>query len=182
MGRRGLAALVAAAALTGGAAQASEDCRALTSDISYCGPVNERLSGYGQAVFPDLRFNYRDRDDAPPSSHFFAVMPYDREVASWDDVFDMLIDQLVRGGTPPAAAFDRIVRSGREDVDLSTMQVEFIGLHRDGETVLNSWVAQALPGRGALVLIFSLDERADAVPDTLRAAHERVLADIRFVE
>ncbi|WP_299657882.1 hypothetical protein [uncultured Tateyamaria sp.] len=159
------------------------ECKPIVVDIAYCSDLRERNAFVTRAAMPDLVTTYVLQDEPLVSSHI-ALMPIDRQLASWDDVFDMMTFQIMGKGTPRFYALSDIVRGPGKIGDADTMRTEMLGRHKD-DGVMAALVVEALPLNDHVLLVYTLQEkrskfeRVDAVEQPLRDLHTAALTQFK---
>ncbi|WP_299547423.1 hypothetical protein [uncultured Tateyamaria sp.] len=173
-----LAALLPVAAIA--------DCKPIVADITYCSDLRERNAFATRAAMPDLVTTFVLQDDPLVSSHI-AVMPIDRDIASWDDVFDMVTFQIMGKGTARFHELSDFVSGPGKIVGADTMRTEMLGRHKDGD-VMAAIMVDALPLQNNVLLVYTVQEkrskseRVEVVEQPLRDLHIGSLAQFRSAE
>jgi len=158
-------------------AAVGETCRPIVDQIHYCTDMKERNAFVTRAAMPDLVTSYHLQSDPLVTSHI-ALMPIDRELKSWDDVFDMVTFQIMGKATARFASISDIVRGPGKVGNADTMRVEMLGRHRDGR-VMAAVVVEAIPRKDDVLIIYTVQERLDGMDDNLIALHVASLTNLK---
>lgn len=168
---------------------AEETCDRIMEDVSYCSDVRRGGFGISSAIYPDIVLNAVVSQD-PLITSKIVVMPQDRTLNSWNEVVDMLVDQIFYRGTTPYDALVDMTASNSRIEDTVTINVEFTVTARD--SARGAFVVEAWPQGDAVVIIYTLQERekklasgqpgpkVTQVTADLRAGHAKSLESIRF--
>ena len=186
---KGLALIAALALWPFTPLHAQAACETITDGVEYCTEAKRRQGGISSVIYADHVATYSLQPDPLVSSNII-VMPLDRTLNSADDLLDMVFDQFNRG-TPPFVAVDDIeTRNGLID-GRETLQVDFIGIDKDGNP-RGSYIVSVLPGAEAVLMVFTVQERlakesngrpgatVTEVTQDHRTAHAAALNDYRI--
>jgi hypothetical protein len=157
----------------------AETCTPIVERVAYCAEVEPKRSGYAQAVYPDLVATY-NLQDRPLVTAVLVVMPYETANPTPDDQVRMMLDQLMRRGTPPVASIpgvevDTYLGFGGKHID----RVTFSGRHKDGG-LMGRFAVDIVPMPDELVLLYTESGGFNPVdPETLMQLHQASVKNLK---